>query len=88
MTEIFTTVSKVFSVYTFHFIFYQVKEMVVNIKQILKNLLEGTTWMDADTKKKAIEKLKALKEHIAYPDLVELSDLLDEFYGSVGSLLI
>lgn len=65
-------------------IFRQVSEMVVDIKRILKIFLEATTWMDEETKKKAILKLNTLKPYLAYPKLMEDTKQFDDEYKEVS----
>ena len=44
------------------------REMVENIVAAMHDTIEGLSWMGAETKKKALEKLSALNTKIGYPD--------------------
>lgn len=44
------------------------KELVGNLKNALKEHIENLTWMSAETKEKAVDKLKNLTVKIGYPD--------------------
>jgi len=46
----------------------RMEAMVKNLLSAMKDSLEGLTWMGPETKKKALEKLAALKVKIGYPD--------------------
>jgi len=50
--------------------------MVVNIEKAFEANLAGLAWMDADTKAKALEKLKAIINKIGYPDQLRKYDSL------------
>lgn len=54
--------------------------MVVNIRHALKNIIEGASWMDKQTKKKALEKIDSLAPLVAYPDSIKCANDLDEYY--------
>jgi len=61
--------------------------LVHNIRQTLREDIQGLEWMGAETKRKATEKLDKMTEHIAYPDKpIDYSALKltgDEIYGDV-----
>ncbi len=44
------------------------QEMVKNILAAMHDTIEGLQWMDADTKKRALEKLSTFNPKIGYPD--------------------
>jgi len=46
----------------------QMNDLVENLRVTLREQLESSTWMDAETKKNAIEKLNAFRAKIGYPD--------------------
>lgn len=46
----------------------QAVEMIENIKKAYENRINALTWMDAETKKKAIEKLTKTTIKVGYPD--------------------
>ncbi|CAF0895927.1 unnamed protein product [Rotaria sordida] len=43
-------------------------EMINNIRDAFIEMLQGSTWMDVESKTKAIEKAKSIDQHIGYPD--------------------
>ncbi|CAF0961673.1 unnamed protein product [Rotaria sordida] len=43
-------------------------EMINNIQNTFLEMLNESTWMDAESKVKAIEKAKTMNQHIGYPD--------------------
>ncbi len=58
--------------------------MIANVKTAFENRINALTWMTEDTKQKAIEKLKALKVKIAYPDKWQDYSKLEIKDGSDG----
>jgi putative endopeptidase len=44
------------------------EKMISNVIKAFENRINGVSWMTAETKQKAVEKLLALKVKIAYPD--------------------
>ncbi len=46
----------------------QMNALVENLRVTLREQLEASTWMDAETKRNAIEKLNAFRAKIGYPD--------------------
>lgn len=46
----------------------QMNDLVENLRATLREQLEASPWMDAETKKNAIEKLNAFRAKIGYPD--------------------
>ncbi|MFV0565828.1 MAG: M13 family metallopeptidase [Flavobacteriaceae bacterium] len=44
------------------------ENMIANVKKAFENRINALTWMTAETKQKAVEKLRALNVKIAYPD--------------------
>ncbi|KAM8805174.1 NEP protein, partial [Eudromia elegans] len=45
-----------------------VQEMIADIREVFIKTLDELTWMDVETKKKAEQKAKAIRERIGYPD--------------------
>lgn len=60
----------------------QVLELVKNIKDEFKIMLEENTWMDDDTKKEAEEKANKMAEQMAYADELKDDEKLIEFYNT------
>ena len=52
------------------------KQMVVNLEQALSEDIDHLAWMDAETRKKAHEKLAAIANKIGYPDVWRSYDAL------------
>ncbi|MCX6587419.1 MAG: M13 family metallopeptidase [Acidobacteria bacterium] len=46
----------------------QMNDLVENLRSTLREQLAASTWMDAETRKNAIEKLNAFRAKIGYPD--------------------
>lgn len=58
--------------------------MVASVKQMLQYSLKTSVWIDEKTKKKAVEKLKAVKSYIGYPYLIQSQERLDAYYEYVS----
>ncbi|CAF4423120.1 unnamed protein product [Rotaria sp. Silwood2] len=48
----------------------QSKEIIKNIRNSMITMLQQATWMDDDSKAKAVDKEKAIYENIGYPDYI------------------
>ena len=68
-------------------------EMIKNIKSSFKKVVEEVSWMDQLTKSKALKKLKAMTNYIAYPEELTNEKIVtqhhsglkieeDDFYGN------
>ncbi|TRY72219.1 hypothetical protein TCAL_03874 [Tigriopus californicus] len=55
-------------------------EMVTDIRQEFKTILDEITWMDSKTKDRAHSKLNSIKEYIAYPEEILDNKNLEEIY--------
>ncbi|XP_052660079.1 neprilysin isoform X2 [Harpia harpyja] len=51
-----------------------VEEMIADIRDVFIKTLDELTWMDAETKKKAEQKVTAIRERIGYPDEIMTDD--------------
>ncbi|KFQ61163.1 Neprilysin [Pelecanus crispus] len=51
-----------------------VEEMIADIRDVFIKTLDELTWMDAETKKKAEQKARAIRERIGYPDEIVTDD--------------
>ena len=58
----------------------QVQEIVKYIRTAFQTFLPKITWMDKQTAEKAIDKLNAMKEFIAYPDEFVNKSIIDDYY--------
>ncbi|XP_006016519.1 neprilysin isoform X1 [Alligator sinensis] len=51
-----------------------VENMIADIREVFIKTLDELSWMDAETKKKAEQKAKAIREKIGYPDEILTDD--------------
>ncbi|NXA06969.1 NEP protein, partial [Sapayoa aenigma] len=51
-----------------------VEEMIADIRDVFIKTLDELTWMDAETKKRAEQKARAIRERIGYPDEIVTDD--------------
>uniref|UniRef100_A0A8C5ILJ6 Neprilysin n=1 Tax=Junco hyemalis TaxID=40217 RepID=A0A8C5ILJ6_JUNHY len=51
-----------------------VEEMIADIRDVFIKTLDELSWMDAETKKRAEQKARAIKERIGYPDEIVTDD--------------
>ncbi len=58
----------------------EVVEMTDYLRQAFKQLLDDLEWMDDETKLEAHEKLKSMKQFLAFPDQVLDQDIVDQVY--------
>merc|ERR1719461_2037785 len=63
------------------------EEMVKDIRGEFDNILSEIDWMDDETRSRAMEKLRTMKEYIAYPEEILIEKNLEELYEKlhVGS---
>ena len=54
--------------------------MVRYLKESFRDIIKDTKWMRSDTRTKALKKLDAMKEIIAYPEELSNETIIDEFY--------
>lgn len=60
-----------------------VKEMVNSIKSEFKKMLEENSWMDANTKEKALEKAKKMKQAVGFADEYMDDSKIEEYYATL-----
>ena len=65
-----------------------IREMVRYLKESFRNIIKETKWMSADTRTKALKKLDAMKEIIAYPEELSNETIIDDFYRGKKSCLL
>ncbi|KFQ43390.1 PREDICTED: neprilysin [Nestor notabilis] len=53
---------------------HMVEEMIADIRDVFIKTLDELTWMDAETKTKAEQKARAIRERIGYPDEIVTDD--------------
>lgn len=58
-------------------------ELVNNIREEFINILQDVSWMDNDTRRAALDKAKALENHISYPDELLDDKKLIEHYENI-----
>ncbi|CAF4768743.1 unnamed protein product [Rotaria sp. Silwood1] len=58
-------------------------ELIDNIRNVFIDMVNQSTWMDSVSKSKAIEKARAIREKIAYPDYLNDDNItkLEEIYA-------
>jgi len=63
------------------------EEMVKDIRVEFKRILNEIDWMDEETRSRALEKLRTMKEYIGYPEEILVEKNLEDLYSSleVGS---
>ncbi|XP_063696900.1 neprilysin-2 isoform X1 [Culicoides brevitarsis] len=59
-------------------------DMVNNIKAEFEKILQRVDWMDENTRKSGLEKVKAMATHIGYPVELTQNDKLEEYYKSLA----
>ena len=62
--------------------------MLVRIRQAFIDNLDSVDWMDDVSKKKSIEKMRAMKYNISYYDLHVDAELLDRAYQFYVSMML
>ena len=62
--------------------------MISNLKAAFKKLVDESSWMDADTKIIAGEKVDAMREFVAYPDWIRNTTALENYYHGVNIIII
>lgn len=58
-------------------------DLVDNLRETFIDILHTVSWMDDATRAKAIEKAKAMAVKIGYPDELNVSKSLDEYYSGL-----
>uniref|UniRef100_A0A8C6T5D1 Neprilysin n=1 Tax=Neogobius melanostomus TaxID=47308 RepID=A0A8C6T5D1_9GOBI len=64
------------------------QEMIKDIREVFISNLDDLTWMDAQTKKAAEEKARAIRERIGYSDNIMEDQFLNNEYKDVSHRLI
>ncbi|CAF1189094.1 unnamed protein product [Rotaria sp. Silwood1] len=61
----------------------QSKELIKNIRSSMMTMLQKATWMDKESKEKAVDKAEAIYENIGYPDYVASDNItqLEKMYA-------
>ena len=65
-----------------------IREMVRYLKESFRNIIKQTKWMSSDTRTKALKKLEAMKEIIAYPEELSNETIIDDFYRGKKTCLL
>lgn len=58
-------------------------EIVDGIRDEFEIILQKVDWMDEETRKSALEKLKKMATYIGYPDEIKNNTLLEEYYDGL-----
>ncbi|MBN3322052.1 NEP protein, partial [Atractosteus spatula] len=61
-----------------------VEEMIDEIREVFINTLDDLQWMDEETKRKAEEKARAIRERIGYPENIKDNAQLDKEYKDLN----
>ncbi|CAD5210385.1 unnamed protein product [Bursaphelenchus okinawaensis] len=61
------------------------QEMVKDLREAFRTMLEENTWMKAETKQYALKKAEEMQALIGYPDFVFNDTELDEYYGLLNT---
>lgn len=59
-------------------------EMVGDIREEFRKIVQTVDWMDEKTKKNALEKADSMTAHIAYPDELLDNKKIEDFYKDVS----
>jgi predicted metalloendopeptidase len=57
--------------------------MIGHLKVAFSSLVEESDWMDEETKVRALEKARAMKEYVGYPDWILNRTTLESAYSGV-----
>lgn len=57
--------------------------MIGHLKVAFSSLVEESDWMDEETKVRALEKARAMKEYVGYPDWILNRTTLELAYSGV-----
>uniref|UniRef100_A0A673HYE4 Neprilysin n=1 Tax=Sinocyclocheilus rhinocerous TaxID=307959 RepID=A0A673HYE4_9TELE len=69
--------------HTFIHIYNLMDEMITNIREVFVSNLDDLAWMDAETKKAAEEKARAIRERIGFSENIMNNTYLDQEYQDV-----
>lgn len=58
-------------------------EMINNIRWAFEKIVQDLDWMDDTTKKRTLYKSQQIKTFIGYPELVNDTSQLDDYYSEV-----
>jgi predicted metalloendopeptidase len=59
----------------------EVTEMIETLKETFEKRLNNNSWMDPETKKAALDKLKNVNHKIGYPDFIIDTSLVDKYFS-------
>ncbi|KAK7490082.1 hypothetical protein BaRGS_00018604 [Batillaria attramentaria] len=62
----------------------KVTEVTESVKQALEDMIQTNTWMDADTKKYAMDKMRGSTYKIGYPDFMKDQSKVDAIYQQMS----
>ncbi|CAA93782.2 Neprilysin-1 [Caenorhabditis elegans] len=55
-------------------------DMITDLQEAFRNMMHANDWMDAETKKYALEKADQMLKQIGYPDFILNDEKLDDWY--------
>ncbi|GLV32978.1 Neprilysin 2 [Carabus blaptoides fortunei] len=61
-----------------------IEMLMNNIKNVLAKKLSSLQWLDSDTRQKALEKAKAIRYLAAYPEYLQNSTYIDQYYSALN----
>lgn len=61
---------------------------MLEIKEEFYQTLKSTEWMETQTRKNAIDKLKAMEFRIGFPDEILIDELINDYYKEVRNYLV
>ena len=59
-------------------------EMIEEVKDAFKVRLRAKDWLDNTTKQRCVEKVDAITEMVAYPDMIDNDTYLNDLYAEVS----
>ncbi|XP_064458621.1 membrane metallo-endopeptidase-like 1 [Ornithodoros turicata] len=62
----------------------QLRTIVEDIRSAIRKLVEGASWLDDSTRKKALEKVDKMVMKVGYPDWLKNDTHLEELYKDIG----
>lgn len=65
---------------------WKISEMVNNIQLAFLEEIDNLEWMDEQTRRRSLKKLKAMKKRIGYPEWMNNPEEYDEYYSNVSNV--
>lgn len=61
--------------------------MISNLHKAFQQLVYESSWMDSQTRQKALEKASVMQQFVAYPQWITNNTVLDAYYRGVITTL-